>query len=342
MQSPTAATTTSPQSPSVFLTGVTGFVGGTILASLCKAHPQIHIKALVRRETDAKELQSVYSNLTPIIGDLSSLSLLTSQAAEVDFVVHAGGDNIPAVCAMIDGLASQNSTGSPLPRLISLTGPRSLIDLSLPITGNLREGSCLWSDVADAKAILAVPEDRMHAGADQAIIAHSVAKGVGTILLSPGQLWGRGKGHIKKESNAGLYYATVKSRGRAFVIGEGTATWSWVSIGDLGSAVVFLMEQATMSGNTRSVHVGVNQDGYYFVRTGDLSMMERAKAIAARLSLGDVESVSAQVAKEIHPFGPIMWGCGERTRADKLAELGWKPKETDWQALMEEQGGERA
>jgi nucleoside-diphosphate-sugar epimerase len=182
----------------------------------------------------------------------------------------------------------------------------------------------------------------MHAGADQAIIAHSAAKGVGTILVSPGQLLGRGKGHLKKESNAAFYYATVKSRGRAFVIGEGTATWSWSSIGDLGDAVVFLMEQALLSESKRRGQVGVNQNGYYFVSTGDLSMMDRAKAVSERLGLGEVASVSVEAAKEIHPFGPIMWGCGERTRADKLAELGWRPKETDWRALMEEEGGERA
>jgi len=60
------------------------------------------------------------------------------------------------------------------------------------------------------------------------------------------------------------------------------------------------------------------------------------------LGLGKLESISIEEAKEIHPFGPIMWGCGERTRGDKLAELGWKPKETDWKLLMEEKGGVRA
>jgi nucleoside-diphosphate-sugar epimerase len=333
---------TTPISRCVFLTGVTGFVGGTILSCLLKAHPSVRVKALIREERDAKELQSVYSNLTPIIGELSSLSLLISTAAEADFVIHAGGDNVPAVCAMIDGLASRTTTGSPMPRLISLTGPRSLIDLSNPITGNLRASSRPWSDITDAHTILNVPNDRMHAGADQAIVAHSTAKGVGTMLISPGQLWGRGKGHLKKESNAAFYYATVKSRGRAFVIGEGTATWSWSSIGDLGDAVVFLIEQALKSGSERRGQVGVNRDGYYFVRTGDLSMMERAKAVSERLGLGEVESVSVDAARKIHPFGPIMWGCGERMRSDKLLELGWRPKETDWKALMEEGEGERA
>ncbi|RAO66594.1 uncharacterized protein BHQ10_002606 [Talaromyces amestolkiae] len=333
---------TTPISCCVFLTGVTGFVGGTILSSLLKAHPSVRVKALIREERDAKELQSIYSNLTPIIGELSSHSLLRSTAAEADFVIHAGGDNVPAVCAIIDGLAFRNTTGSPMPRLISLTGPRSLIDLSDPITGNLKASSRPWSDITDAHIILNVPKDRMHAGADQAIIAHSTAKGVGTMLVSPGQLWGQGKGYLKKESNSAFYYATVKSRGRAFVIGEGTATWSWSSIGDLGDAVVFLMEQALKSGSERRGQVGVNEDGYYFVRTGDLSMMERAKAVSERLGLGEVESVSVDTAREIHPFGPIMWGCGERTRSDKLLELGWRPKETDWKALMEEGEGERA
>ncbi|KAF2647266.1 NAD(P)-binding protein [Lophiostoma macrostomum CBS 122681] len=332
----------SKTTPTVFLTGATGFVGGTILSCLSKTHPNIRIKALIREERAAKELQSVYSNLIPIIGDLSSLSLLTSTAAEADFVIHAGGDNVAAVCAMIDGLVPRTTTGSPLPRLISLTGPRSLIDLSKPITGNLRASSRPWSDITDAHTILNVPEDRIHAGADQAIVAHSTAKGVGTMLVSPGQLWGRGKGHLKKESNATFYYATVKKRGRAFVIGEGSATWSWVSIGDLGDAVVFLMGQALESGSEGRGKVGVNRDGYYFVRTGDLSMIERAKAVSGRLGLGEVESMSVDSAREIHPFGPIMWGCGERTRSDKLLELGWRPKETDWKALMEEKGGERA
>lgn len=333
---------TMPTPRCVFLTGVTGFVGGTILSCLLKAHPNVRVKALIREERDAKELQSVYPNLIPIIGGLSSLSILTCTAAEADFVIHAGGDNVPAVCAMIDGLASRTTSGPPMARLISLTGPRSLIDLSNPITGNLRGSSRPWSDITDAHTILNFPPDRMHAGADQAIVAHSTAKGVGTMLVSPGQLWGQGKGHLKKESNAAFYYAAVKRRGRAFVVGEGTATWSWTSIGDLGDAVVFLMRRALKSGSEGCGQVGVNQDGYYFVRTGDLSMMERAKAVSERLGLGEVESLSADLAREIHPFGAIMWGCGERTRSDKLLELGWRPKETDWKALMEEGEGERA
>ena len=334
----------SNPSPRVFLTGATGFVGGSVLTSLYKAHPTIHVKALIRQEAVGEELSRVYPNFTPVIGTLSSHSLLTSTAADVDFVIHVSGDNVPAVCVMIDGLASSSAAGpgSSRPRLISMTGTRSLIDLSLPITGVASPDSRPWSDIVDARAILSLPKERFHAEADQAIIAYGAAKGVGTMLISPGQLWGRGKGHLKKESHAATYYAAVKRRGRAFVIGDGSATWSWSSIGDLADAVVFLMDQAMMGGEGRGNHVGVNEEGYYFVQSGDVSLRERAEAVSRRLDLGEVESVPVEVAADIHPFGAIMWGCGATFRADKLKELGWKPKEVDWRVLMEEEGGERA
>lgn len=330
----------------VFLTGVTGFVGGSILSALYTAHPDLRIKALVRQESVAKELHSVFPKIEIIIGDLSSPPLLASTAAEADFAIHAGGDSIPAVCAIIDGLASRKvATGQPaVARLITITGPRSLIDLSKPVTGNLRENERPWSDVTDAHTILNLPEGRIHGDVDKTIIAHSVSKDIGTILVSPGQLWGRGKGPIKKESNAAMYYAAVKKRGRAFVLGKGTATWSWISIGDLAGAVVFLMERSLnlMDDSDGAKAVGVNQDGYYFVSTGDLSMIARAQAVSQRLGLGEVDDISPEEARRIHPMGHVMWGCGERTRADKLAKLGWRPKDVDWKALMEEDGGERA
>ena len=332
---------TSLSSPRVFLTGVTGFVGGSVLVSLYTAHPDIQITALVRKESDAEQLQLAYPNLLIIIGSISSLSLLTSNAAAADFVIHMAGDNLPAVCAMIDGLAS-SSSGRPLPRIISISGPRSLIDRSLPITGIAIPSDKIWSDVADAHTILSLPKERMHAEADQEIIRHSIAKGVGTILLSPGQLWGRSKGLLRKESHSATYYAAVKRRGRAFVIGDGSVAWSWLSKDDLDNAVVFLTEEALMNGKERREKLKVNMEGYYFVQAGDVSLIERAEAVNKRLGFKEVERVPVEVATEIHPFGPLMWGCGARFRADKLRNLGWRPNEVDWRALMEEEGGERA
>ena len=328
---------------SIFLTGATGFIGGTILDCLSKTHPDYHIKVLIRRPEDAEKLQSIYRDLEPIIGDLSSLDLLKETAATVDFVIFAAKENATAVHALINGLATQHSASPPEPRLISISGTRSLIDLSAPVTGTADGSKRPWSDIQDIKKILSLPKERFHAGADQSIIAHGVAKGVGSMLVSPGQLWGRGKGQIKTEgAAAAAYYSAVKDRGRAFIVGDGSVAWSWVSIGDLGRAVVLLMDQATSGDIAIRNRVGVNEQGYYFVQAEQVTMRERADAIRERLHLDKVETVSVETVAAIHSFGTIMWGCGATFQADRLRTLGWRPKEFDWRALMEEEPGERA
>jgi nucleoside-diphosphate-sugar epimerase len=332
-----------PPQPNILLIGATGFVGGTILSRLASTHPHVDITCLIRKEEATTVLTSIYTNVTPIVSQDPSPSFLTALASKADLIINASGDNVPAICALLDGLASQHAAaGPPHPRLISLTGPRSLIDLSQPITGALNPNSRPWSDIDDAASILSMPADRIHAGADQAIIAHSITRGIGTILVSPGQLFGQGEGLFKIESNPAAYFAAVKARGKPFVIGDGTTTWSWTSIRDLGDAVVFLAGMALGLGDEVKRQIGINREGYYFVQTGDLSMMERALAVGERFGLGAVEPISVEEAKKIHPYGHIMWGCGERTRGDKLTKLGWEPKQTDWKALMEEKGGARA
>jgi nucleoside-diphosphate-sugar epimerase len=342
----------------ILLLGATGFVGGTILSRLAHTLRSVHITCLVRREEAVSELTSHYPNVIALPAAPPSASFLRELASKTDLIINASGDNVAQICALLDGVASASRAASgkeppgshtptPQPRLIHLTGPRSVIDLSLPITGSLNPSSRPWCDISDAASILSLPKDRMHAGADQAIIAHSISLGVGTLLISPGQLFGQGSGLFKIESASAAYYAAVKARGRAFVIGDGTATWSWTSVRDLGDAVVFLARLAIGVGDcgtSEMKQIGVNLEGYYFVQTGDLSMMERAVTVSERLGFGErgVESISVEEAKKIHPFGHIMWGCGERTRGEKLAELGWEAKERDWKALMEEKGGERA
>ena len=122
------------------------------------------------------------------------------------------------------------------------------------------------------------------------------------------------------------------------MVGDGSVKWSWSWVGDLGYAVVFLMDKAIHQPQS----VGVNEQGYYFVQTDDVKMIDRAKAISERLHLGEVESVTADVAKEYHPFAPLMWGCGAVFNSDRLKALGWNPKKFDWRPLMEEESGKRA
>lgn len=113
-------------------------------------------------------------------------------------------------------------------------------------------------------------------------------------------------------------------------------------INNLSKAIIFLIEKVLIYREESCKLLGINIEGYYFVSAGDLSIIDRVRTISERLGLGDIKTVSVEAAKQIYPLGHIMWGCGERTRADKLAQLGWEPKDVDWKSLMEEEGGHRA
>ena len=311
------------------MTGPSGFVGGSILSALA-AVENYEIIALVRKAADAEALGKAYSNITTVIGTLSDTDLVASNIAQVDFVVHVAGDNVQGVKTMIDAITKEG------PSLLCITGTRCLIDQTLPSDGTLVDK--VWSDVKDAETIITLPKTRIHAEADQAIIAHSIKKNRKVMLLSPGQLWGQGLGLLKKEGASAAYYKAVQAHGQAFVVGKGEAAWAWASTRDLQRAVVFLVGKA-LSGDSQDL--GVNREGYYLLSTDQVTMMERAEAIRDRLHLDKVESVTPETAAKYHPFGALMWGSGARFKADKLKDLGWKPLDKDWRPLMMEKGGQR-
>lgn len=50
-------------------------------------YPDVHIKALVRDEKKGKILVGKYPQVTFVVGDLTSLDLLTREAKEADVVI---------------------------------------------------------------------------------------------------------------------------------------------------------------------------------------------------------------------------------------------------------------
>ncbi len=78
---------------------------------------------------------------------------------------------------------------------------RSSVDISLPVTGVTNPGSEAWSNVASEHMILFLPEGRVHAKMDQEIIRHIIARGLDTMLPSPGQLWDEAETLLKKEKS---------------------------------------------------------------------------------------------------------------------------------------------
>ena len=86
----------------IFLTGASGFIGGTVALRL-KASGH-RIRGLVRSPEKAARLQAL--GIKPVLGDLSDTALLAQEAKAADAVVNAASsDDRSAVDAFLDALA---------------------------------------------------------------------------------------------------------------------------------------------------------------------------------------------------------------------------------------------
>ena len=78
----------SKMAPRIFITGVTGYIGGDVLANLHKAHPDHDYHALIRTQDKADGVKKAYPNVTPVLGGLDDYKIIKEQAAKADIVIR--------------------------------------------------------------------------------------------------------------------------------------------------------------------------------------------------------------------------------------------------------------
>src|SRR5262245_60871605 len=92
----------------IFITGATGYIGGSVAAGLIEAGH--HVLGLVRDGVKAKGLAA--RGIEPVMGDLEDGATLARAARAADAVVNAANsDHLPSVQAL---LAALEDTGKPL------------------------------------------------------------------------------------------------------------------------------------------------------------------------------------------------------------------------------------
>jgi len=107
----------SSKKVNTFLTGATGYIGGSILTGLLQ-HPNVahfNITALIRGdESRVKKLTSL--GITPLIGSNDSHEIIEKAASDSHVVIHTGNsaDDLPSTKAIISDLNQRTkSTGKP-------------------------------------------------------------------------------------------------------------------------------------------------------------------------------------------------------------------------------------
>ncbi|KAF2175102.1 NAD(P)-binding protein [Zopfia rhizophila CBS 207.26] len=315
----------------LFITGATGYIGGSILDTIVTNHPEYDITVLLR--SVPLNFSTRYPNVKIIKGDYDSFDILAEAASQANVVVHNGNsDHPPSLNALIAGLLRRSTPGF----LIFLSGTGMLSDWqSETYLGKLNPK--IWSDIKDMDEITSRPDSELHRITEK-IVQEAAAKHgdkLKTAIMCPPDIYGRGKGLAKTGSvMVPVFVNEAKNVGRVFYTGQGTNTRGWVHIDDLMRLYLKVVEAAAGGGG----NADWGKEGYYFASTQEISQLDLAKATGKILKKHNIidneepvqislEQVDAMLkGRSIPKISRYLFASNSRTRPERAEKLfGYKP-----------------
>ncbi|KAK8845472.1 hypothetical protein IAR55_006185 [Kwoniella newhampshirensis] len=338
---------------SVFFTGATGYIGGTVLQSLINsATPPSKITALIRDSAKSDLLTSLSAakakgvSVVPLLGSLEELDKVREAASQADVVVStANADDLKGVKAILEGLKQRKEKTGHRGLLIHTSGTGVLIDDSKGDYPNDKIYTDLNPTPATriSPALLSLADlspSAPHREVDLAIIAADKAGDVKSYIVLPSTIWGPGEGEVYESGLSNSFSDQIPTlikaaldRRRAGVVGQGKNIWPHVKITDLGKLYALIYEKATVPSPT----IGHGPSGYYLGIAGEYTLFGAASRIGQALSTnkllpdGTQTTPSTFTKEELDKYygGSTYMGTNSRGVADRSKSIGWKPKYTD-------------
>ncbi|ODN76045.1 hypothetical protein L202_05991 [Cryptococcus amylolentus CBS 6039] len=338
---------------SVFLTAVTGYIGGTVFQSILDSpNPPSKVTALIRDSTKADALTSLNIakqkgvTVVPLVGSLEEHDKIRDAAADADVVIQsADADDLEGTKAILEGLKIRRDKTGHRPLLIHTSGtgvladdargeyPTDKIYTDLNASPATRLGPELHS-------IAKIPETAPHRIVDLEIVKADAAGIIKSYIVLPSTVWGYGTGEV---FDKGISHPTsiqlpqlieiAIKRGRVGVVGKGANIWNHVNIQDLGRLYGLIWQKAAVERPT----IGHGTSGYYFGVAGDYTLFGAASAIGQSLRSHKALPESAETTpssfteEEIQQYfkGSYYSGTNSRGAADRSKSIGWTPKYVD-------------
>ncbi|MEM7742953.1 MAG: NAD-dependent epimerase/dehydratase family protein [Pseudomonadota bacterium] len=280
----------------VFVTGATGFIGGSVAVALRDAGHKV--SGLSRSDAGAKLLGN--SGIRPVPGSLDDTDVLIQAATEADAVVHcADSDHAGAATAFIRALAG---TGK---RFVHTSGS-SIV--GTPAMGELLEPTyeeTAWFEPSPGRAARVALNDRILA---------SIAFGVHPVIIAPSLIYGPGALGGRESMQIPWLIETARRHGVARHLGPGENRWANVHIADLADLYVRVLK-------------GAPAGAFYWAEGGENSMAELCAAINRMIGVNrPPEVMSPEEAAAEWGEGPAIntMGSNSRVRAVRARdELGW-------------------
>ncbi|WP_027350677.1 NAD-dependent epimerase/dehydratase family protein [Halotalea alkalilenta] len=290
----------------VFITGATGFIGGSVAHRLIEAG--YRVRGLVRSEEKAERLRA--AGIEPVLGSLDDHQLLVREAQRADGAINAAdSDHRAAIEALIEGL---EDSGKPLLH----TSGSSMI-------GDDVAGNQLSERIFDEQTPFIVEPGKQPRHAIDQLVLAAKDRGIRSVVLCNTMIYGTGRGLNPHSVQIPPLVDQARESGIVRIVGQGINRWSNVHIDDVAELYLLALEKAPAG-------------AFYFVENGEASYAEIGAAIARRLGTGPVQSWSVEQAipRWGRAHAQYSFGSNSRVRAKRAREeLGWAPVHasvTEW------------
>ncbi|KAG8926792.1 hypothetical protein FRC01_008363 [Tulasnella sp. 417] len=331
---------------SVFLLGVTGYIGGSVLVDHKKRYPNAQFTALVRNPKDMVAVQAF--GVKVVQGSHSNLDIIQKLASEHDVVINCGdSDDLPLTKAVLAGLedrARAKPDASRKPILIHTSGTGLL--------QNERDGTFHSDRIYDdtnLDDIKGIRVDAQHRdvdleyvdsplqgiqGANEVEIRIFSAGKTGLIdpyIIAPCSIYGKGRGPVNNTIRVAL------RRKELVQVGPGTNVWNYVHIDDLANLYGLLLDHA-LSGRDKSTdpyerfYWGSGDEHVWGDITKELARMLYARGVIRTETL---KNIKIEEEPTLNPTATNSRSVSNRGRA-----LGWirsgaplfetLPQEVEW------------
>ncbi len=318
---------------SVFIVGP-GFVGWCVLDLLIAEG--YSVTGLVRRDAHAKQIES--SGAKAITGDLNDFDLIAGETAKHDITMHtATADHLPSARAVLEGIRRRAKEGKEA-IYIHTSGTSVLDDGS---HGEFKSDKIYYDNKPED--IDALANDAPHRPIDLEIVktARELGETAKIIIMTPPEIHGFNPKHRRLTAQFPTIARFALKNGFAPVVGKGLSVESQIHVLDLARAYIVLlhwMEKASPK--------EVNANPYVFCENSrEFSWLEVAENIGKGLYKRGLikDPTPRQVGKEHYDdlFGtwtPAVIGLNSRSRAVRLREWGWEPREKGiWESWEEDE-----
>lgn len=285
----------------VFVTGTTGYIGGSVAKVLIEAGHEVY--GLVRNPDKVELLKQI--GVEPVLGTLEDTDLLTKYARLSDAVIHtADSDHRIAVETFITAL---RGSGKPF-----------LHTSGSSVVGDDARGDYESEQIYDEET----PFVPMDIRKDRVVINELVRKAgidewVRGIVIVPSMIYGDALGLPTESDQLPQIIRKSREMGAGVHVGKGVNRWSNVHIKDLAQLYLLALEKAPSA-------------SYFFAENGEESYREIAKSVSEALGFeGKTISWPADHAiEELGDWARFAIASNSRVRAVHARNLlGWNPVE---------------